>query len=77
MAHTKKGRKVALVAGLALVVLSVVVVWIYWTEIPFLGFAIVRSPRVTIQLATPCQDRSKNTPHHKPAANPPWDRRRM
>ena len=33
MAHTKKGRKVALVAGLALVVLSVAVVWTYWGEI--------------------------------------------
>ncbi len=33
MAHTKKGRKVALVAGLALVVLSVAMVWTYWGEI--------------------------------------------
>ena len=33
MAHTKKGRKVALLAGLALVVLSVAMVWTYWTEI--------------------------------------------
>ena len=33
MAHTKKGRKVALVAGLALVVLSVAMVWKYRKEI--------------------------------------------
>ncbi len=33
MAHTKKGRKVALVAGLALVVLSVTMVWTYRKEI--------------------------------------------
>ncbi len=33
MAHTKKGRKVALLAGLALVVLSVAVVWTYWEEL--------------------------------------------
>ncbi len=33
MAYTKKGRKVALVAGLALVVLSVAVVSTYWGEI--------------------------------------------
>ena len=33
MAHTKKGRKVALVAGLALVVLSVAMVWTYRKEI--------------------------------------------
>ncbi len=46
----KKGRKVALVAGLALVVLSVGMVWTYWEEIRSLAFAIVRSPRVTIQL---------------------------
>ncbi len=37
MAHTKKGRKVALVAGLALVVLSVAMVWTSWGEDPFLG----------------------------------------
>ncbi len=36
MVHTKKGRKVALVAGLALVVLSVATVWTYWKEIRFL-----------------------------------------
>ncbi len=35
MAHTKKGRKVALLAGLALLVLSVAVVWSYWGEIRF------------------------------------------
>ena len=35
MAHTKKGRKVALVAGLALVVLSVAMVWTVWGEIGF------------------------------------------
>ena len=35
MIHTKKGRKVALVAGLALVVLSVAMVWTYWKEICF------------------------------------------
>jgi len=35
MAHTKKGRKVALVAGLALVVLSVAMVWTYLKEIRF------------------------------------------
>ena len=35
MAYTKKGRKVALVAGLALVVLSVGMVWTYWGEIDF------------------------------------------
>ncbi len=34
MAH-KKGRKVALVAGLALVVLSVAMVWTFWAEIGF------------------------------------------
>ncbi len=34
-AHTKKGRKVALLAGLALVVLSVAMVWTYWEEIRF------------------------------------------
>ncbi len=33
MARPKKGRKVALVAGLALVVLSVAMVWTYWEEI--------------------------------------------
>ncbi len=33
MAHTKKGRKVALLAGLALAVLSVAMVWTYWEEI--------------------------------------------
>ncbi len=39
MAHTKKGRKVALVAGLALVVLSVTMVWTYWKEIqPWYAF---------------------------------------
>ena len=37
MAHTKKGRKVALVAGLALVVLSVAMVW-NWREIRALKF---------------------------------------
>ncbi len=31
---------------------------------------------VLARYPSPCQDRSKNTPHHKPAANPPWDRRR-
>ena len=35
MVHIKKGRKVALVAGLALVVLSVVMGWTYWEEIRF------------------------------------------
>ena len=35
MVRRNKGRKVALVAGLALVVLSVVVVWMYWKEIGF------------------------------------------
>ncbi len=35
MQKTKKGRKVALVAGLALVVLSVAMVWTYWGEIGF------------------------------------------
>jgi len=35
MAHTKKGRKVALVAGLALVVLSVAMSWTYWEAIRF------------------------------------------
>ncbi len=33
MVTPKKGRKVALVAGLALVVLSVGMVWTYWEEI--------------------------------------------
>ncbi len=33
MKKPKKGRKVALVAGLALVVLSVGMVWTYWEEI--------------------------------------------
>ena len=33
MEKTKKGRKVALVAGLALVVLSVAMVWTYREEI--------------------------------------------
>ena len=33
MQKPKKGRKVALVAGIALVVLSVVMVWTYWEEI--------------------------------------------
>ncbi len=35
MQKTKKGRKVALVAGLALVVLSVAMVSTYWGEIGF------------------------------------------
>ena len=35
MQKPKKGRKVALVAGLAVVVLSVAMVWTYWTEIGF------------------------------------------
>ncbi len=35
MPKPKKGRKVALVAGLALVVLSVAMVWTYWKEIGF------------------------------------------
>ncbi len=35
MERPKKGRKVALLAGLALVVLSVAMVWTYWTEIGF------------------------------------------
>ncbi len=35
MAYTNKGRKVALVAGVALVVLSVGMVWTYWKEIGF------------------------------------------
>ncbi|MCZ6603249.1 MAG: formylglycine-generating enzyme family protein [Planctomycetota bacterium] len=35
MQKPKKGRKVALVAGLALVVLSVAMVWTYWKEIRF------------------------------------------
>ena len=35
MKKTNKGRKVALVAGLALVVLSVAVGWTYWREIQF------------------------------------------
>ncbi len=51
MKKPKKGRKVALVAGLTLVVLSVAMVWTYWKEIRSLAFAIVRSRRVTIQLA--------------------------
>ena len=33
MESRKKGSKVALVAGLALVVLSVAMVWTYWREI--------------------------------------------
>ncbi len=33
MARTKKGRKVALLVGLALVVLSVAMVWTYRKEI--------------------------------------------
>ena len=33
MVRRKKGRKVALVAGLALVVLSVAMVWTYWKEV--------------------------------------------
>ncbi len=35
MEKTNKGRKVALVAGLALVVLSVAMAWTYWTDIRF------------------------------------------
>ncbi len=35
MQKRKKGRKVALVAGLALDVLSVVMAWTYWGEIRF------------------------------------------
>ena len=35
MEKRKKGRKVALVAGLSLVVLSVAMVWTYWKEIRF------------------------------------------
>ena len=35
MANTKNGRKVALVAGLALVVLSVAMAWTFWEEIRF------------------------------------------
>ncbi len=35
MEKRKKGRKVALLAGLALVVLSVAMVWTSWGEIDF------------------------------------------
>ncbi len=35
MKKPNKGRKVALVAGLALVVLSVAMVWTYWGEMRF------------------------------------------
>ena len=86
MQKRKKGRKVALVAGLALVVLSVVVVWIYWTEIPFLGLRYrpiaPRDNSATHRLAKPvlkaCHVTSRQRIHRRifAAGEGAWRRRR-